>query len=135
MVIHKSQFDKDSPILEKDLVLEANDVGNSESDALLDSIKPGFAFKIKSIQVFAEAVTATADYMVKIGSTDAMSSRETPTAATRGDATLHGTEDNLIGTDSEEINLHATTDGTGTFTGLKVKVTIRPHPAGGEAGL
>lgn len=134
MGIHKGQFEADSVILEKEVVLEANDVPNSASDALMDSFKPGYDFIIKSIQVFAEAVTATADYMVKIGTTDAMAARETPTADTREDATLHGTEANLIGGADEEINLHCTTDASGDFTGLKVKVTIRPHPAGGEAG-
>lgn len=133
MPVHEGQYHPESVLLERTYVLSVQSVGNSEADTLFDSIKPGFEFEIVAVEHFAEAVTATADYMVKIGTTDALAAREVPTADTREDAGLHATEANLRGDETDEINLHATTDGTGVFTGLKVKVTVKVYPAGGYA--
>lgn len=109
---------------EQVITLAVQSVGISESDTLFDSFVPGNKFDVLSVQHFAEAVTATASYTVKIG-TAAATSATTPTADTRGDATLTAS---VRGTATDALNLHCTTDGTGAFTGLKVKVRVRFYP-------
>lgn len=96
------------------------------SDLLVDSFVPGFPFEILGIQHVADQIEATAEYDVKIGSTSALNAAEVPVAATREDAVLAAAAD-LLGSGSDAINLHCTTDATGLLSGLKVHVTIRPR--------
>lgn len=123
--VHEGQMKENSILKEKTFVVSVQTVGSDEDDTLFDSIKPGYHFEVVAVEHFAEAVTDTADYMVKIGTTDALAGRETPDADTRADATLHATEANRRGGPSDEINLHVTTNASGAFTGLKVKVTVK----------
>ncbi len=125
MPVTERHFEKDAAFLRKTIMLAVQAVGNSETDTLFDSFKPGYRFKILAIEHYAEGVTAAADYNIKIGTVSALAAVEVPTAATREDAVLNATAANLNGSATDVINLHSTTDGSGDFTGLKVKVTIR----------
>ncbi len=102
----------------------------SQAALLIGSFQPGYAFEIVSVQHLAKTVTATASYQLKIGTTNATSAT-TPTAATRGNATL--TAGALQGDEDDVINLHATTNGSGAFADLEVIVTIRPLGLRGDA--
>lgn len=93
---------------------------------LFDSYVPGYAFEILGVQHIVDGIVATATCMVQIAARDAVAAI-TPTAATRGDASLSGTAANLVGTGAEAINLRGTTNATGELMGLKVHVTIRPQ--------
>jgi hypothetical protein len=117
---------KTSPLAKTTFTLSIQTVGNSQTDLAVDSFLPGFAFQIVAVQHFAEAVTATADYNVTCGGRSAVNN-QVPTAATRAAATLSTTAANLLGTNAEAVVLQATTDGSGAFTGLKVRVTIVPQ--------
>lgn len=116
-----------NPYAQETIVLAVDSVGNSETDTLFDSYVPGYAFEVVGVQHFAEAVTAAASYDLKIATTTALTAAEVPTAATREDGALSATKASLRGTAAEALNLHATTDGSGLLTGLKVKVRIRPQ--------
>lgn len=107
------------------VVLGAKDVAISQADILQDAHKPGFPFQIVAVEHFATDQVDTATYMVKIGTVDALAAETGVTDLTRGDATLHATLANLLGAVGDVINLHATTNGSGTFTDLKVRVTYR----------
>ncbi len=127
MIVDETNFRGDSPIARETIKLSVQTVAISQNDVKVDSFKPGYRFQVVGVEHFAEDVAATASYDVKIGTTSVLNAAAVPVADTRGDAPLHGTLANLQGEASEEINLHVTTNGTGTFTGLKVRVTIRPQ--------
>jgi hypothetical protein len=127
MLTREQHFEGDSPLAQRTIDLSVGAVAISQADVLQDSYLPGYAFEIVSIQHFAGALDAAASYDLKIGTTSALTAAEVPVAATREDAVLNATLANLKGGATDAINLHATTDGSGTFTGLKVRVTIRPQ--------
>lgn len=112
------------PIAQQVITLGCKDVAISQADVLQDAFQPGYAFEIVGVEHFTDNIAATASYLVKIGTTNAISAA-TPTADTRGDATLVAGA--VLGSATDVINLHATTDGSGTFTDLRVRVTIRPQ--------
>ena len=118
-------IDPDADFARHEISLGANDVAISQTDILQDAHQPGFPFEIVSVEHFADGVTAAADYMVKIGTTDALAAVTVPVADTRGNATLHATRANLLGTATGVINLHATTDGSGLFVDLRVRVIYK----------
>jgi hypothetical protein len=122
----------DANIARVPLTFHKDDVAISQADVKVASFKPGYDFEIVGVQHFAAGVAANASYMVKIGATNALDAAAVPVAATRGDATLHATRANRQGTEADEINLHVTTDGTGTLTDLSVIVLIRPRGLRGE---
>lgn len=115
----------DASFVRQSVTLHRASVAASQADVLVASFRPGFDFEIVDVQAFANGVTATASYMVKIGATNALAAATTPTADTRGSAALHATAANRRGTASEDINLHVTTNGTGAFADLSVIVTFR----------
>ncbi len=127
MIVDEANFKGDSPLAQEAILLVVQTVAISQNDVKADSCKPGYPFQVVSVEHFAEDIAATASYDVKIGTTSALNAAAVPVADTRGDAALSGTLANLQGSASDEINLHVTTDGTGTLTGLKVRVTIRPQ--------
>jgi hypothetical protein len=112
----------DNPIAQQTITMGAMSIPISQADVLFDSFKPGFAFEIVGIEHFAADQVDTASYIVDIGTTAACTAT-TVVDDTRGDATLTA---NVLGTAAHEINLHCTTDGSGTLTDLRVRVTIRP---------
>lgn len=117
------------------ITLGRGTVAANQADVKVDSFKPGYAFEIVSVQEFGSAVTATATYDLKIGTTSALSGARTPVANTRGDATLSATAANKRGTAAQELNLHVTTNGTGAFSNLSVRVGIRPRGMRGEPAV
>lgn len=118
-------------VARKIVVLEANDVPISQTDLLKDSVLPAFGFIVEKVEVFAESVTATATFQVLIGTT-ALCAATAPTAGQLDQVTLTATAAQKKGAATDALNLQVTTDGSGLFTGLKVKVHIRPFPMGGE---
>jgi hypothetical protein len=117
--------DPDAAFAQHEIMLGANDIAISQSDILQDAHKPGFPFEIVRVEHFTDAIAATATYMVKIGTTDALAAETAPTADTLGEATLTTTLANRKGSATDVINLHATTDGSGTFTDLRVRVIYK----------
>ncbi len=105
----------------------------SQTDLKAFAFKPGYEFEIVSVQTFcsAEAGTVTAD--VKIGTVSALASPANFTAGTRVDATLSATVLNRRGTSASELNVHYTTDATGSLTNGRVIIVIRPRPLNQEA--
>lgn len=129
MLIDEKNIARDSVLALRHIDLIAPSVAANKADTLVDSVVPGYPFEIVKVQHFADTVTATASYNVKIGATAALNAAAVPVAATRGDATL-GTA--LRGDADDAINLHATTNATGAFANLRVRVTIRPTGLRGE---
>jgi len=118
-------IDPDADFAQHTVLLGAKDVAISQTDILQDAFLPGFPFEIVAVEHFATDQVNTITYMVKIGTTDALAGETGVTDLTRGDATLHATRANVLGSATDVINLHATSDGSGTFTGLKVRVTFK----------
>ena len=117
--------DPDAAFAQHEISLGANDVAISQTDILQDAHKPGFPFEIVRVEHFADGVTAAADYMVKIGTTNALAAVTVPVADTLAEATLHATLANRQGSATDVINLHATTDGSGLFVDLRVRVVYK----------
>jgi hypothetical protein len=122
MILDDANISKGAGVARLPVTFHKDDVAISQADAKVAAFKPGFAFEIVGVQHFAAGVVAAASYVVKIGATAAISAT-TPAAGARGDATLAAA---VSGGAGSEINLHVTTDGTGTLTDLTVVVLIRP---------
>lgn len=125
MKIDERNTDRGASFVRQSVTLHRAAVGANQADGLVASFAPGFDFEIVDVQHFANNVTATANYMVKIGTTNALAGATVPVADTRGSAALHGTAANRKGKAADAINLHVTTNGTGAFADLSVIVTFR----------
>lgn len=94
-------------------------------------------WQIENVQVFCTAIVATAQIDVKAGvagsTASVLTGLITPVAGTvvQGTlvASLAGRRFNL----SDQLEVRATTNGTGTLTNVTVTVTIRPFPLDNEA--
>ena len=126
----EKHFKASDDVWKEHITLSVDDVPISQANVLFDSFKPGYAFEILAVQHYAEAVTAAADYDIDIEAVSALAAHEVPTAVTREDAVLATAVAARRGSATDAINLRVTTDGSGLFTGLKVKVTLRKHPLG-----
>jgi hypothetical protein len=123
--IREKHFPTGSPLIRQTFVLSPAAPGNSATDDLLAAVKPGYRFRIVQVTAFAVGVTATASCTVKIGSTAALTGAITPVAGDLVDGTIDTDAD--TGGATDEINVHATTDGTGNITGgWNVAVTVEP---------
>ena len=129
-VVDKS-IGPDAGVAREIVLLFVDDVPISQTGQIYDSAIPGFAFYVEKIEHFAEAVTATATFQAFIGTT-ALVAASTPVADTLTQATITATEAQRKGTATDDLNIKVTTDGSGLLTGLKVRITIRPYPMGGE---
>jgi len=125
MITEVENILKTSPLAYRDVLLCVDAVTTGQAAVKFDAFKPGFPFEVVSVQHYAEALVANASYDVKIGTTSVLNALEVPVAATREDGVLTSTSANLRGSATDVINLHVTTDGSGEFTGLKVRVRIR----------
>jgi hypothetical protein len=104
----------------------------SLTDAKVGAYKPGFAFQVVGVQVFARTVTATISVQVKIGTVSVLTGAVTPVAATLTEGTLSGTLANVRGSKSDTIFVELTTNASGAATNLGVVVIIRPVPLNAE---
>jgi hypothetical protein len=129
--VTEKQMKASDDIHRREILLFVDDVPISQANVLFDSFKPGYAFEVLAVQHYAEAITAAADYDVDIGAVSCLAAHEVPTAVTREDAVLATAKSARRGTAAEALNLRVTTDGSGLFTGLKVRVTIRKVGLGG----
>lgn len=93
MQVDERNFAKGSTLARRTYEL-SGDIANSDDQALMDSIVPGFAFKIVGVQHMVAAINAVADYHLRIGSGAAvLSGRAAPAAGTAdggntGDGTM-----------------------------------------------
>ena len=131
MPVEEKHMKASDDIHRREILLSVDSVPISQADVLFDSFKPGYAFEVLAVQHFAESVTATADYDVDIGAVSALAAHEVPVADTREDAVLATAKAARRGTAAEALNLRCTTNGSGLFVGLKVRVTIRKVGIGG----
>lgn len=108
-------------------------VPTGESAVTYDGVKPGFHGVVEDVQGHAESSAASADVDVQSGGTTVL---DAAVADPSGlfQATVDGNKENRRFSDTENVELVLTTDGTGTLTGLTVQVTVRPAPMGGEVG-
>lgn len=104
----------------------------SQTATLAYAFKPGYAFTVASVQVYAAAVTATATVDVQIGTTSVLTGQITPVAATVVAGTLSSTKANIVGGAADTISLKYTTNGTGAVTAGTVTVAIRPSGMEGD---
>lgn len=94
-------------------------------------------WQVENVQVFCTAIVATAQIDVKAGpagsTTSVLTGLITPVAGSvvQGSlvATLASRRFNL----TDQLEVRATTNGTGTLTNVTVTVTIRPFPLDNEA--
>lgn len=138
MRVVDKKVDKDAAIAEKLIPFAIDDVGNSEADTLLGAFNPGYDFEIIGVQAFAASATAGASVDVKIATTSALSAAldlDADANGARADAVLSGTLASVRGLSTEDINVHVTTDGTGTVEGLVVYVLIRKRGHAGDPGV
>lgn len=99
----------------------------------VDEFRPGHDFEIESAEVYCTATAATASVNVLIGSTSVLSAQMTPSAGARVAGTLSTTIANRRGSATDNIVVQYTTNGTGSITNGKVRITYRPFPLNGEA--
>jgi hypothetical protein len=129
-VVDKS-IDPGAGVARELVLMVGENVPISQSAVLFDSVVPGFGFKVERIECIIQSITAVLTFQVLIGTT-ALCAATAPTAATLAEVTLTASGTDLIGTDTEALNLKVTTDGSGVGEGLKVRVHLRPYPMGGE---
>ncbi len=97
----------------------------SQADVKAFSFRPGYAFKIKSVQTYCLTKTGTVTTQVKIGTVAVSAAASAFTAATRVDTSLNaaaGKGGGKLG----DINVHYTTDGTGALVNGFVVIGIEP---------
>lgn len=104
----------------------------SQADLKEGGFKPGFAFEVERVEVYAKTVTATISVDVKIGTTSVLSAAITPVADTPTAGTVSTTVANRRGAATDTVFVHYTSNGTGAVTKCTVYVWIRPIPANGE---
>lgn len=127
MGVEDRHIDKNAKVAQRTIAFAVDDVGAGVADGLRGSFVPGYAYEIVGVQHFFRSVTAVCSYMVKNGTTAALSAAAVPVTATRADASLHAALANRRGTKTDAINLHLTTDGGGAAEEGTVYVTIRPR--------
>lgn len=122
----------DSELGRRVYTFHVEDVGTGIT-AVLDQVVPEFQGVVEDIDGHAEGSAANADVDVRIGGTSILDAVVAEPSG-RVDPTLVSDKDSRTFSDTEAIDLHVTTDGTGTITGLTLQVTVRPRPMGGEVG-
>lgn len=103
-----------------------------QTDLKEGGIKPGFAFEVERVEVYAKTVAATISVDVKIGTTSVLSAAITPVADTPTAGSLASAVASIRGSATDTIFLHYTSNGTGAVTKCTVYVWIRPIPGNGE---
>lgn len=131
---HPGQIRPDSPLLEVPVELLVDAPGTGQAGVTFDQYRPGFPFIVKDVQVIAQGSTASADVDVQIGGTSVLDAVVSDPAANTLVEPALAAEANRQGSDTDTIDLVVTTDGTGDLTVCRVRVVVRPYPAGGEPG-
>lgn len=129
-VVDKS-IGPDSGVAREIVLLFVDDVPISQTGQIYDAAVPGHAFYVEKIEHYVEALTAAVTFIAYIGTT-ALTGAETPVVETVTAGTITATVANRKGSATDNLNIKVTSDGSGVATGLKVRVTIRPFPMGGE---
>lgn len=124
---------KDAEMARRVYTFHVEDVATGQGGVVFDQVVPEFQGVIEDIDGHAESSAANADVDVRIGGSTVLDSVVAEPSG-RVDPTLLSDKDSRTFSDTEAIDLHITTDGTGTITGLTLQVTVRPRPMGGEVG-
>lgn len=106
-----------------------------QTGLLIGAYTPGYAGKIEKVVVMASGVTATITVDVQVAGTSALSSAVTPVAGTETAATLSTTAANLRFSNSQQIQVKYTSNGTGAATNLQVYVQVRGYPYNQDAAV
>jgi len=112
------------------VTLGPTDVAISQTATEYDEYTPGFAFEITKAEIYVIATTATASAIVNIGAVAATVARTT-TAKVPAACVLATALAARRGSATDTIKLLSTTDGSGDYTGLRIRVTFRPIGIGG----
>lgn len=123
----------DSELGRRTYTFHVEDVPSGEAGVTYDGVLPGFQGVVEDVQGHAEASSASADVDVQAGGTSVLDSLVNDPSG-QFQATVDSDKDVRTFADDENLELVLTTDGTGSFTGLTVQVTVRPRPMGGEVG-
>ena len=129
-VVDKS-IGPDSGVAREIVLLFVDDVPISQTGQIYDAAVPGFPFYVEKIEHYVEALTAAVTFIAYIGTT-ALTGAETPVVETVTAGTITAAVADRKGAATDNLNIKVTSDGSGVATGLKVRVTIRPFPMGGE---
>lgn len=102
----------------------------SQAGVVAWAFTPGYKFIITQIKTYCLAIagTVTGNFVIGARTVAAL----TFTAATEVTATLSATLANIRGSQSEQMQLQYTTNGTGALTNGYVIVTYRFRPQSGE---
>lgn len=125
MGIKVRNIDRLSALLTRDI-----DVGIitavSQAGVKAASIKPGYAFEIVGVDVYALGVTAIISADAKISGVSVLTGVVTPVAATIVPGTLVSSVAGRRGSATDTIDVHYTTNGTGAATQFLVIVRYKP---------
>lgn len=127
MTIRDENVSRGAAVARETITLGRDDVAANQAAVLVDAYRPGFPFRIVDVQHFAGGVGPNASYDVRINAATALNAAAVPAAGARGNAVLAASESALTGDADDVINLHVTTDGTGSLADLSVKIGIVPR--------
>lgn len=99
-------------------------VAISQTDELIYKHVPGFAFEVVDFQIHVSDQIDTASLMLKKGTTDVLSAALTPVDADQVNGALVLTLARF-GTETDELNVHVTTDGSGEITDINGTIWVR----------
>ena len=112
--------------LRRTLVISPPDPGASVTDLELLSFTPAHPFQVRRASIYCQAVTGVCTVDVKVGGTTVLSAEMTIVDATEVTGAVVATLATVQGDSTEAISIEATTDGSGTTTGLIVIVEYEP---------
>lgn len=132
MAVKDNNISKTANVAKEYVRLVLGTTATGQTGKQTDSLKPGYAFEVVSVEAYALTVTATISVDVQIAGTSVLSSVITPVADTPTAGTLSTTLANKRGAATEALQLKYTSNGTGAATNGIVTVCIRPLPLNGE---
>ncbi len=95
----------------------------SQADVKVFTFTPGYNFEIVGFKVYTDAIVATVTTILKKGTT-AVTAAVTPVADTEVDGPILQVG-NQYGDADDTLNVHMTSDGSGTLTDATVTVLFR----------
>lgn len=117
------------------LALTVATAGANQAAVRWDAVRVPHGFEVVAVDAWGKTVTATAQVDVTVNGVSVLSALLTPATGATAPASgaLVATRSARRGTAGQEVALKVTTNGTGAFADLDVRVWIRPYPQNGEA--
>ena len=107
----------------------------SQAAVRWDAVRVPHGFEVIAVDAWGKTVTATAQVDVTVNGTSILTALLTPATGATAPASgsLVTTRSARRGAAGSEVAVKVTTNGTGAFGDLDVRVWIRPFPQNGEA--